>query len=342
MDLSLFNNITARLHQYLGIPLYVIGNLSNIICVMIFIRKTWRKNVCVFYFLTCLFFDCMNVNVSLLGSIVILGFNIDLTRSNVALCKIYNYLSLLLSTLSATILILASIDRLLISSQNIDTRLYSSRRLAYLLISVSTTLWSIFFIHILIQFDIQRIGFFASICLFDVMAIYADFIAYSMLIIDVVAFFLMIVLLTLSFKNVRRIRSIPRRQRQIGRTMHKKDFQLLRCLFAKDILYIVFNTFLCFYLIYKSIRKSQTQTIGQQQLDVFAFNLGYLIHQIPFCVSLYTYSLISRAFRQDFKRLVWKMIGKNNTVVTPEEGEQNEQEARRRARESIAISTIIS
>ena len=50
---------------------------------------------------------------------------------------------------------------------------------------------------------------------------------------------MMIILSILSFKNVRGIRSIPRRQRRTGRIMRKEDFQLLRCLFVKDIIYII-------------------------------------------------------------------------------------------------------
>ena len=57
---------------------------------------------------------------------------------------------------NSTILILASIDRLLISSENVDTRSYSSKRLAFLLISISTVFWMIFNVHILIMVDIQQ------------------------------------------------------------------------------------------------------------------------------------------------------------------------------------------
>ena len=67
------------------------------------------------------------------------------------------YVSFLFSTLLPTILILASIDRLLISSQNVDTRLYSSKRLAYFSISISTFFWIVFNFHILIKVNIQEL-----------------------------------------------------------------------------------------------------------------------------------------------------------------------------------------
>ncbi len=84
------------------------------------------------------------------------GFNINLHDTNVVLCKLYIYVEFLFSTLSPTVLILASIDRLLISSQNVDTRLYSSKRLAYFSVSISTFFWFTFYSHELTEIDIQE------------------------------------------------------------------------------------------------------------------------------------------------------------------------------------------
>ena len=340
MDSSSFTQIAAVLYQYIGIPLYVLGNIGNIFIILIFSQKTWRKNVCVFYFLICLLLDSIYINSTVLGSIFINGFNIDLTNSNAVLCKIYMYLLLSLPTLSATILILASIDRLLISSQNVETRLYSSRRLAYLLISISTVFWLIFFIHALIKFDLQQVSPFVSICLFNTMDSYHGFLTYSMLTINVLLFVLMIVLSALSFRNVRHIRSIPRRQRQTVRTMRKKDFQLLRCLFAKNIIYLTCDSVLFVYFIYKSIPKSQVQSSWDQNRDTFIFKVGSLIYHIPSCVGFYTYVIISKAFRQSFKRLIWKLFGKDVSIIR--EQEQHDQEIQCEAKECIMISIIIT
>lgn len=340
MNASFFAATTTILYRSLAIPLYLFGNLGNLFCLMIFLQRSWRKNVCVFYLLICLLFDTLSINISLLGSIFIHGFGINLTNFNIPLCKIYNYFILVFSTLSPTILILASIDRLLISSQNVDTRLYSSRRLAYLLIGIGVTFWFVFFFHVLIKFDIQQVGFFACYCLFNTEEFYANFLEYSMVTINIVTFIAMIILLILSFKNVHQIRSIPRRQRQTIRMMRKRDFQLLRCLFLKDIIYILCNTLLWIYAIYKSIPQVHILSLWQRHFDVFMHDLGSLIHHIPFCLDFYAYILVSKAFRHDFKQWIWKIIGKE--MNTLREDEINEAEARREVQQSIAISTIIS
>ena len=250
----------------------------------------------------------------------------------------FGYFALLFSILSPTVLICASIDRLLISSQNVDTRLYSSRRLAYFLIGTTTLSWLIFFSHVLIQFEIQQFTPFFSICLFNPNGFYGIFLVYSMLLINVLSFFVLIILSALSFDNVRRVRSIPRRQRQVGRTMHKKDFQLLRCLFAKDIICIICNLFLCFYVIFNTLTTFRILKAWEQKLDTFLFRVSSLVHHIPACASFYTYVVISKAFRQNLQRMAWKMIGKN--IVANVEEEPNELEVRQVANESIVVSSV--
>jgi hypothetical protein len=111
----------------------------------------------------------------------------------------------------------------------------------------------------------------------------------------------------LSFKNVRRIRAMPRQQINIVRAMHKKDFQLLRCLFVQNIVYIIRSSFLATYTIYTAATKYQIQTPWEQSFNTFFFNLSTVIYQIPYCVSFIVYITVSKAFYQEVKRLVYKI-----------------------------------
>ena len=191
---DIYNNILIYIYQCIGIPLYILGNLGNLLSVWIFLKKTWRKNVCVFYFLNCLLIDSIYINSALLSGIVINGFDINLQNSSVILCKLSNYVTFFSTTLSPTILVLASVDRLLISSQNVETRLYSSRRLAYFSISISTIFWLIFYFHVLIKFDLRLVAPFIYVCLFDPIGLYYNFFSYSLLMINVLLLLIMIIL----------------------------------------------------------------------------------------------------------------------------------------------------
>ena len=210
------------------------------------------------------------INCGILGIIFVNGFEISFQNSNVVLCKVYFYISTLFATLSPTVLILASIDRLLISSQNVDTRLYSSKRLAYFSISISTVFWIIFNSHALIKVNIQEIYPSYFVCYYDLSNSYLNFVAYSTAVINVIFDVLMIILCIFAFKNVRHIRAIPREKRNQIRSMTKKDFQLLRCLFVQNIVFIVFSSPISIYNVYDVYNKrSNTNNVGSNNSQFF-------------------------------------------------------------------------
>ena len=271
---GILNSISGILQRHIILVVYVLANVGNLFSVLILARKSWRKNVCVFYFDVCLLVDTFYINSTILGSIFLFGYNINLLNSSAILCKLFLYISFLFSTLLPTILVLASIDRLLISSQNVDTRLYSSKRLAYFSVSVSTVAWTIYFCHLLIMMNLQELfpGYF--VCYYDASRIYQKFVSYSSLLINSFFFVAMIILSIVAFKNVRQLRAIPRHQRQQIRTMTKKDFQLLRCLFVQDVVYILFSVPINVYLVYAVVIASQSRTPLQQALDNFFHNVS--------------------------------------------------------------------
>ena len=84
--------------------------------------------------------------------------------------------------------------------------------------------------------------------------------------------------------------------------MRKKDFQLLRCLFAKDVLYIICTAYLCVYFLYKLDPKSRPQTDSERELDRFIFNLGRLLPFIFSCRNFFIFIIVSKGFRQSEKR----------------------------------------
>ena len=152
------NMISTYVYRYANLTTYLVGNIGNALSVCVFLQKSWRKNVCVFYLLIDLLLSTIYLNSSILGTTLIVGFNINLLNSSTVLCKLFFYTSLWTVMLTPTILILAGIDRLLISSQNIDTRLYSSRRLAYFSVSIGTCFWLLFTLHVLIKVSVQQFG----------------------------------------------------------------------------------------------------------------------------------------------------------------------------------------
>ena len=142
----------------------------------------------------------------------------------------------------------------------------------------------------------------------------------------------MIILSIISFKNVQYIRMIPRQQQtnQI-RSMTKKDFQLLRCLFAKDISYIIFSLPVASYYVYSATTQNQIQTLLQKAIINLFHNLSTCLYNITFCIS------ISKAFRQELKRIGYKILGKNFNRLREEEKRNETVEVNN----VVVVSTIV-
>ncbi|CAF1471766.1 unnamed protein product [Adineta ricciae] len=335
---QLLVNIPIHLHQYVAPIFYVIGNLGNCLIFYIFLKRSWRKNVCVLYFLVCLVSNSIFINAPLLGTIFTTGFQIDLTDSNEFLCKVFYYVAFLTSIYYPVTLILASIDRLLISSKNVSVRLYSSKRLAYLNISINTVLCIGFSLHLFIKVHIQEIRSTVFKCYYDQSSSYMNFFIYSTLLISILLPLIMIILSVLAFKNVRRIQAVARQRRQVIRSMNKKDFQLLRCLYVHNIIYIICSTLVVFAIGYSLRLNYETSTAVELAIQNFLIGSGTFIHYLPYISNIFVFICVSKAFRMEVKRVILKIYRRDlNTMRDTEENNQPEV-----IRNNIGLNTIIS
>ena len=317
------NNAHVYLFRYLGLVLYFSGMIGNFLTIGVFVQRSWRKNVCVFYFLLILSSNMILINCIILGGTLIYLFNIYPQNTNNVICKLYMYLSYFSLPYFPTILVLASVDRLLISSQDVDTRLYSSKRLAYFSISISTIIWCIFSSHVLIKVSLQEIAPTIFICDYDRSLSYRAFYNYSGLVVVIGLFLLLSILSVLTLKNVRRNRTVPHQKRQQIRTMHKKDFQLLRCLYAHNISYIICSTLAVISAIYNSVIHYRIPTSFEQALNIFLVGIGTFSYSIPYCISFFIFLLGSKAFRQELKRFFYRLAGNDIQGTRGEEVAEN-------------------
>jgi hypothetical protein len=122
-----------------------------------------------------------------------------------------------------------------------------------------------------------------------------------------------------AFKQVRHIRVVPHQQRNQVRTMTKKDFQLLRCLFTQDVVFIAFSLWINIYYVYAAVTKDQIRTAKERAIVNFVNNLCVCLYNIPFYVSFLIFVIVSRAFRQELKRIFYKICRENIVVPRKEE-----------------------
>ncbi|CAF2855260.1 unnamed protein product [Rotaria sp. Silwood2] len=338
--IKILNNAIVYIYRYGNPIVYILGNIGNLLSAVVFMRKAWKKNVCVFYFLISLVLSSIYLNSTILGTALINGFNINAQNSSVILCKLLFYAAFLSSTLLPTVLILASIDRLLISSQNVETRLHSSKRLAYFSISVSTFFWIIFNIHVLIKVNLQEIVPSQYVCYYDQSNFYVDFVSYFLMIFNTLVCLAIIILSVIAFKNIRHIRIFPHHQRNQIRSMTIKDFQLLRCLFVQDIVYITVSIFSSVFSIYTATTRNQRTTSLQQAIHDFLDNFFVFLYFIFYCVNFFIFLIISKVFRHELKRMIYKIFGKNLREIRDEDNKQETMKDDHRQSNIVVVNSI--
>lgn len=237
--------------------LIVLGNFGEILNIIIFLQRIFRRNSCAIYFLAAACTRLVFINTTILLNGLSVGkltnfcifslykifdhsdYNTDPAQTSVVFCKIKFYVSYITAILPPSFVVLACLDRLMLSSLSAKVRSWSRSRYAYRSIAGVSIFWILFSIHGLIGGVIyDRSGY--SYC-FIQQCTYTVFIAlYSIIINYLLPPILMIILGLLTILNVRRT------QRRIRPTTNsgyrqRKDRYLLRMLLFQVLINVIFT-----------------------------------------------------------------------------------------------------
>lgn len=300
--------ITGKcLYQVIGSILIVIGTVGCLINLAVFTRKPHRKNPCSIYFVAYNIFNLCYIYLSLFGLTLEIVYNINPSASNIVVCRLRLYLSILLNWSNPFFSILASIDRIMITSNNVHTRQRSTCRLAYTSITVGTLFWCVFHSHALIYSNIIEFTPNLFIC-YHQSGVYLTFIGYYSLIKEITALVLLIVCALWTVKNVHnahRVRLAPNNHAgQDHRNVHTlKDRQLILMLLMDIVIYAIFSFLIAIFLMYQEITQNQEKNFDRIKIEVFIRNVCFLSIAIPFCSSCYTNLIASTTFRKEVKKV---------------------------------------
>jgi hypothetical protein len=129
-----FNNLLMKINYYsftiVGNVLMLVGTVACILGIIVFSHRTMRQNVGCIYFISYFIVNELTLHLGLFTAI--LSFvNIDPSYYNVVYCKIFFYLRIVTGLITPYYLVLALIDRALVTSIEALTRQRSTHRLAY-------------------------------------------------------------------------------------------------------------------------------------------------------------------------------------------------------------------
>ena len=316
------NNFTssiklAQLYLYkIGGPiLIVLGNISCIINLIIFTRKNLRKSPCSIYFIAFNISNFILINFLILLTTLLSGYNVNQNVFNLTLCRSNFYMTLTLDIISACYLILASIDRMLITSRNVRTRQRSTNRLAYISIIIVTLFWILFHSHTLILVNGIPTGPNQYRCFFN-LGLYYTLITYYTLIIKGIC--VPLLLITFGLWTLKNIRSIMHQTRvapigEPSRTMtgaalsstRSKDRQLSLMLLIEISIYVIFTSVLTSVLMYGQLTQNNVKSADELQFSLLLSTIGNFSNFIPYCIGGYINILVSKIFRKEVKDILF-------------------------------------
>ncbi|CAF0749236.1 unnamed protein product [Adineta steineri] len=301
--ISLLISVQTNLYKYGGPILMILGTISCILSLIVFTKKNLRKNPCAIHLVAYNIGNLLQIYTTMLLAILSNGYNIDPTLYSLSFCHFHYYILLLSTASSPSYLILASIDRILITSPNSLTRQRSTLRRTYICIIGVTLFWLLAHIHALFLTYIMEPLPNLIICSFQP-GFYLTFINYYMISIQYILIpLLMIISGVWTVRNLRKIRPVNFATVTM-RPTHSKDSQLIQILIIDIGIYIIFSAMMPPALIYLQILQTRSFSFAEYQLVVLLMNVAMFSSYIPFCVGFYTNFLVSKKFRFEVKSII--------------------------------------
>jgi hypothetical protein len=300
------HSILKNIYQYGGPILIILGTVSSVMSLFLYVRKNLRKHPVLIYFIARNITNLLFIYLSLLYVTLAFGYNITPSSYNISYCHFCIYMSILCDILSPFYLILASCDGVLFTSPNVQNRKRSTCRLACILSISGTIFWIIFHTHSLIYSEIVAVRPNNLHCDLQ-MGLYSTLITYYTLIIKgIIAPVLLLIFGLWIIKNIRDTRRIiiDSNITIIENNSCSKDRQIVIILMKDIIIYIVFSSIMSSILTYILITQRYTKNYEEKEIEYFIRHIGTFCVSIPFCIGYYTNLIVSKTFRNEVKNIL--------------------------------------
>ncbi|UJR12268.1 hypothetical protein I4U23_016445 [Adineta vaga] len=298
----------------LGGPILMgLGTVSCILSLVIFTKKNLRKNPCSIYFVAYNTVSLLGIYTVILPQTLSMGYNIDPTLYNLTLCRFRFYALLLFDILGPSYIILASVDRVLVTSRNALTRQRSTHRFAYLCITCVTLFCLLAESHTFALVRIQPTAPGVNFCFFQFGNYYRFISYYTAIVKGILIPLLMLIFGLWTIKNVRNIgrvgpvfvlRSIQTTTNTGMRAIHSKDRLLIRIVLADTSVYLFFSLMLSILLVYGQISPISSKSVVDSQVQKFMIGVSTFFVFIPFCITFYNNLFVSKTFRHEAKNIL--------------------------------------
>ena len=304
-------HIYKQVFRYFPIFLLFFGTIGNLMSCSVFLQRTLRKNPCAIYFLaasianiiylatlTSLMLDAWDETLNLMGTIS-------------GMCKFTMLIIMISRTLSLWFIVLATIDRYLISSPDQNQRQMNNLKGCYRSIIIVSAFALALWAEAIYCFDANLINTpIKCYTISNACRLYNDITLALMSII--IPSMVMLVFGGLTIRNIHQSRqrmhpsmsvtvAVPTRSR-------KTEQNFTRMLLTQVFLIIVLNLPQAIFTFYLTMIFEQPKTLMQNVVNGFIFNILLLFPFISCCISFLLYTLSGKIFRQALVRVTKRMI----------------------------------
>lgn len=296
--------------QKIGFPLIIsLGTIGSALGVGVFLQQTMRQNPCSNYLVAYNSANIVFIWLAMFPNYLSLGFGIDPGSYILPYCRFRFYAIFLLLILCPSYLILACIDRALMTSPKTNIRQKSTHRLAYYLIIGVTIGWCLFYSHAFVKVNIQEFFPGFALCIYDT-GLYTTLMTWNSIVIDgILPPTLMTVFACMTLKNIRQVRVTPTTvtTNNNGRLIQKKDRQFIILVFSEIVVYTIFSSMQPVMLLYIELTKDTMKSFHQFYLDWLLASIGNFLVYLPSCINFYVNLSVSSPFRNQVKNMFLKL-----------------------------------
>lgn len=314
-DLSIIiniNNIYKQIYRYVPIFLFIFGTFGNLISILVFIQRALRTNPCATYFLAASLSNLIYLMTLLSPMLDAWNETYNLISTISELCKLTMFIILVARTLALWFIVLATIDRYLISSPNNNLRQMSNSKQCYRCIIIICIIAILVWIESIYCFDANLVGTpIKCYTTSQTCHLYND-LTLALLTITIPTIVMLIFgLLTIinMHQSRRRTDASVTTVTTVSNSRSRRTEQILtRMLFAQIFLIIILNLPHALFIIYLTITSDQSLTPVQGTINGFIFNLLLLLPFLSSCISFLLYTLSGKIFRETLVQLGKKLI----------------------------------
>lgn len=268
--------------QYTFTVIFILGNLTNVANIMVFLQKNLRSNACSWYFIVVSVGHLVFLYAGCLTRIIVAWSGFDLNRTSIIYCRIRIFFLAFGLLLARYFLCFISIDRWMVTSTSAFIRRLSSIKIARWLVLSGTSFCVLFCTNVPIWYRIEG----SRGCVAAADTYFPLFFTIYNLVITIGPMIVMVLFSVLGLNNLRR----SRRPQASGLThtnmasttvgqFQRKDIQFIKLSLMQVVVYILCTSFYGYTTTYAFITQSTTKTPQQAALDSFlntiAVNISY-------------------------------------------------------------------